>query len=238
MTLYAGALMAQQPSTFHGIKLLNNGNFGVNTAAPEAPLHVEGDALVTGIVKSKGTLGGRYGNAALIQGVGDNADARFVFQYLDGIPGQPPSIRLLNTVTNRFKTFIIAHPTDPARHLVHATLEGPEGGVYYRGSAQLVQGRTEILLPSYFETLTRREGRTVLLTNVDGFDPIAVIRQHGATVHDGRFVVASSNPSSTQAFDWEVKAVRADAPPLVVEPRRDAIAVDGFGPYTFVAGER
>jgi hypothetical protein len=232
------AVMAQQPAPFRGIKLLNNGNFGVNTSAPEAPLHVEGDALVSGAIKGKPGLGKFYGDAAILQGYAENSRPQFVLQYIDGTPGELPEIRIVNTTASRFKTFVIPHPADPQRYLVHATLEGPEGAVYYRGSTQLRRGSAEIVLPPWFEKLARAEGRTVLLTNVDGFDPIAVKRRDGATVRDGRFTVVSSNPDSEQAFDWEVKAVRADVAKLDVEPRRDTIAVSGFGPYTFVAGER
>jgi hypothetical protein len=238
MLVSAGTLVAQQPA-FLGIKILTNGYVGVGTATPQATLHVVGDTMVTGTIRGQNYLG-RYGNAAVIKGfsASGTTDTPFVIVYNDTTPNQPPTITFVNTATNIFKNFIIDHPLDPSRYLVHATLEGPEGAVYYRGSAHLDHGRAEIALPSYFEALTRRDGRTVQLTNIDGFDPIAVLRQDGASVRDGRFVVGSSNAESTQAFDWEVKAVRADGPPLVAEPRRDEIAVAGFGPYTFIAGRR
>ena len=35
------------------------------------------------------------------------------------------------------KTFIIQHPTNADKYLVHACLEGPEAGVYYRGTATI-----------------------------------------------------------------------------------------------------
>jgi hypothetical protein len=117
--------------------------------------------------------------------------------------------------------------------MVHATLEGPEGAVYYRGTGRLQDGRAEIELPEYFEEFTRKEERTVILTNVDGFDRLAVRTVEGEKIRDGRFVVVSENPGSTQEFDWEVKAVRADGPKLVVEPEKTSIRVGGFGPYRF-----
>jgi hypothetical protein len=48
-------------------------------------------------------------------------------------------------------------------------------------------------------------------------------------IKDGVFVVASENPESTQEFDWEVKAVRADIPRLNPEPEKQEIKVLGFG---------
>jgi hypothetical protein len=132
------------------------------------------------------------------------------------------------------KTFVIDHPNDSRRYLVHATLEGPEGAVFYRGSARLDHGRAEVALPSYFESLTLTSDRTVILTNIDGFDRLAVETQRDGKVANGRFVVISDNPNSAQAFDWEVKAVRKDVPRLVDAPLKTEISVAGFGPYTFI----
>jgi hypothetical protein len=115
------------------------------------------------------------------------------------------------------KKFVISHPTQPGKQLVHSAIEGPETAVYYRGEGQLANGRAEISLPEYFESLTNKEGRTVMLTNVDGFDRLSVQRQDGMQVKDGKFVVTAESPSSSQAFSWEVKATRADLPPLQVE---------------------
>jgi hypothetical protein len=115
------------------------------------------------------------------------------------------------------KKFVINHPTQPGKKLVHAAIEGPEAAVYYRGEGQLVGGRAEVRLPEYFEALTSTQGRTVMLTNVDGFDRLAVQRMQGMQVMDGRFIVISDNAASSQAFSWEVKAVRADVSPVQVE---------------------
>jgi hypothetical protein len=108
------------------------------------------------------------------------------------------------------KKFAIEHPTRQGMTLVHAAIEGPEAAVYYRGEGQLVSGRAVVQLPEYFEALTAQSGCTVMLTNVDGFDRLSVERQENMQVKDGRFVVISDFPASTQAFSWEVKAIRSD----------------------------
>ena len=115
-----------------------------------------------------------------------------------------------DVIASGAKKFAIAHPTNPGRTLSHAAIEGPEAAVYYRGESQLSDGRAIVELPAYFEALTRPDSRTVMLTNVDGFDRLAIERQGGCQIRDGRFTVISDNPQSTQAFNWEVKAVRAD----------------------------
>jgi hypothetical protein len=168
-------------------------------------------------------------DAAIIRGSGTAGPCDFAF---DGGDDDGP-IKILNLTTGTVKTFIIDHPADTERYLVHGTLEGPEGGVYYRGTAKLHAGEAVIELPKYFEALTQKGRRTIILTNVDGFDTLAIRSQEGEKVKDGRFVVVSSNPTSTQAFDWEVKAVRKDVPDLEVEPSRRDLAVERFGPYTY-----
>lgn len=62
------------------------------------------------------------------------------------------------------KNFVIEHPTDPKRFLVHACTEGPEARVEYEGIAVVQEGFGEVTLPAYFEAATIAEGRTVQLT--------------------------------------------------------------------------
>jgi hypothetical protein len=100
--------------------------------------------------------------------------------------------------------------TGHGKKVDHAALVGPEAALYFRGEGQLVDGKADIKLPEYFEQLAQKEGRTVLLTNIDGFDRIAVKTKAGAAIADGMFKVISANPHSTQKFFWEVKARRAD----------------------------
>ena len=88
------------------------------------------------------------------------------------------------------KNFQISHPSKPKMDLVHSVLEGPEIAVFYRGTSTLQNGKLTITLPDYFEALTRLEDRTVLLTNIDGFDAIAVKSIDGTQVKDGKFTVS------------------------------------------------
>ncbi len=121
----------------------------------------------------------------------------------------------LSASTVRVRT---AHPTAPDRELVHAALAGPEAAVYFRGEARLVGGEAIVALPSYFESLTRKDGRTVQLTPVGGWTPLYVVDG----VKDGRFTVRADGPRGDRRFYWEVRAVRADTGPLTTEPPRAA----------------
>lgn len=118
------------------------------------------------------------------------------------------------------KQFVIQHPLDPQNKcLVHSTLEGPELAVFYRGEAQLNQGEATIELPSYFEALTQKQHRTVLLTPIheQGSSATSLSASH---VKEGKFTVKTiGNCNPSQKFYWEVKAIRADMPELEVETK-------------------
>jgi hypothetical protein len=114
--------------------------------------------------------------------------------------------------------FMIDHPLDPEKKfLLHSALEGPETAVFYRGEGQLSKGKATIELPDYFESLTRKKNRTVLITpKLSGNAPVSVLA--ASEVKDGEFTVRmidENNPS--QKFYWEVIAERADLKPLEVE---------------------
>ncbi|MEU2613909.1 hypothetical protein ABZ570_20330 [Micromonospora sp. NPDC007271] len=125
-------------------------------------------------------------------------------------------------IKGKSKQFAIDHPLDAPdatqrRQLIHAALEGPENGVYYRGEGRLDGGVATVELPTYFEALTRPEGRTVQLTPLfEDDEPVAPLA--AGRVRDGAFRVRTLDGSpASYAFYWEVKAVRADLEQLAVE---------------------
>jgi hypothetical protein len=145
------------------------------------------------------------------------------------------SFRMYVEDTN-VKTFVIDHPTDNERHLIHACIEGPENAVFYRGAGELVNGKVTIKLPEYFEALCAEEGRSVQLTCIadsaeDEWCPVL----HATYPTNGEFHVGlgSGMVIPDQRFWWEVKAVRKDVEPLLVEPGVGDIEVLGDGPYTY-----
>ncbi|MCM2279644.1 MAG: hypothetical protein NDJ89_16340 [Oligoflexia bacterium] len=116
-------------------------------------------------------------------------------------------------VVSGAKMFDIQDPRyrDPKKRLVHAAIEGPEAAVFYRGSGKLIGGRARVLLPKYFEALTREKSGTVLLT-AKGKKPFPLSYDE----FDGKgFTVYGT--SAEGEFDWEVKATRSDIAPLEVE---------------------
>lgn len=133
-------------------------------------------------------------------------------------------------VNSGTKSFIVDHPMDPSRYLVHACLEGPTSDVYYHGRGKLRNGQAWIELPGYFEAFTREEGRTVQVTPMNSVpSPLCA-----SEPRNGRFRVFCSNGKRSNAsFSWEVKAIRKDTATMKVEPLKSEVEVRGFGPYKF-----
>lgn len=125
------------------------------------------------------------------------------------------------TITAGVKSFVIPHPLDPERDLVHSCIEGPEIAVYYRGESATSNGLATITLPDYFEALTRKQGRTVQLTELydDENDPMFGNFLAAGRINDGKFNVRTSSTVAVK-FYWEVKAIRSDQPTLETKKER------------------
>ena len=124
------------------------------------------------------------------------------------------------------KTFVVDHPLDPARYLVHACLEGPEAGVYYRGRGEIRAGEvsTRIELPLYTRTLAT--DFTVQITPI----------YSGASTGTGYATTEVEYCSFTVygppgRFYWHAYGCRTA---IDVEPLRAAVTVQGDGPYRWL----
>jgi len=127
------------------------------------------------------------------------------------------------------KTFIINHPYDSNRYLIHAAIEGPENAVYYRGVVDLIDGRAVVELPKYFEHLTHVENRTVQVSPLLEHADSSLFWVGATTPKNGYFTIKAS--SRTGRVSWEVKAERKDTVRNPTEPLKSDIVVNGFGPY-------
>ena len=123
------------------------------------------------------------------------------------------------------KTFIIPHPVNKDKYLVHVCLEGPEAGVYYRGKAVINDGDefVEITLPDYVDALA--DDFTINITPIyDG----KVKGVYSATeVVNGTFRIYGT-PGKVH---WTVWGKRHD---IEVEPDVITTTVQGAGPYKWI----
>jgi hypothetical protein len=132
------------------------------------------------------------------------------------------------------KNFTIQHPLDDSKWLLHACAEGPTADVFYRGEGQLVDGECIITLPEYFESITLKENRTVILTPICDEDNKYPANVAASRIKDGKFWVTLTGGYNVtnQKFYWRVDAVRKNAY-FNSEPFKDSVEIFGNGPYTY-----
>jgi hypothetical protein len=124
------------------------------------------------------------------------------------------------------KTFIIDHPDDPEKYLVHACLEGPDVGVYYRGTSQIVNNDSIVIdLPAYVKNLAT--DFTVHLTPIYDDTNVNLTTLVSSKVENNRFTVYGDNCE----FCWVVHGKRGD---IEVEPLKKDVIVKGNGPYKWI----
>jgi hypothetical protein len=121
------------------------------------------------------------------------------------------------------KTFIIDHPLKPEKYLVHACLEGPEAGVYYRGKAEITNDEfATIQLPDYVKSLA--SNFTVQITSIYSTERKEPNILEVTEVKNNEFKVFGKNG----AFYWTVYGLRNY---ILIEPDKTSITVNGDGPY-------
>ena len=157
-------------------------------------------------------------------------------------------LRSTNTTAAGTKTFVIDHPDDAKKYLVHSCLEGPETGVFYRGIGQIVDGHSCVVsLPPYVDSLATHF--TVQLTPSTFEKGGAKSEATGseATGSEANEIVDRTNPklrcspvknnqftvygSRNCQFFWSVYGRRGE---VEVEPLKSETEVQGVGPYKYV----
>lgn len=106
------------------------------------------------------------------------------------------------------KAFAQPHPLDATKEIQYISLEGPEHGVYFRGSAKLSRGEARIPVPESFALVAREAGLTVNLTPL-GPNRGLWVAEKGL----GQIVVRENEGGSGEvAFDYLVFGVRSALP--------------------------
>ena len=117
------------------------------------------------------------------------------------------------------KLFDIKHPLKENYRLAHASLEGPEIGVYYRGR---LKNSNIIELPSYWKELVREDSITVQL------QPIGDRHFHlNITEFDNeKIIIAEADDKPIDCF-YHIYGERKDVERLTVEYESDTILEQG-----------
>ena len=122
------------------------------------------------------------------------------------------------------KSFVIDHPIDTSKYLVHGCLEGPEAGVYYRGKGEIANHESiEIELPAYVNKMAKN--LSIQISAI--YDGGELKTYNVSTVHDNKFTVYGPNGK----FYWIVHGTRAE---FDVEPSKHNTIVKGSGPYKWI----
>jgi hypothetical protein len=117
-------------------------------------------------------------------------------------PGNFPELYINGVIQASVKMFKIPHPTKPNKWLVHGCLEGPENGIYLRGST-FFKNKLIVYLPDYFINLNAQENYTVLIS-YDSFWPVKFRK------HSDKIEFICFNPFKNIQLDYIVFATRAN----------------------------
>ena len=115
------------------------------------------------------------------------------------------------------KLFDIKHPSKTNHRLAHASLEGPEIGVYYRGR---LKGSNKITLPEYWKDLVHKDSITVDITPI-GHDQNIFVKEF-----DNEKIIIEVNSLHIDCF-YHVYGERKDVDKLKVEYKGDTILEQG-----------
>jgi len=123
-----------------------------------------------------------------------------------------PALTITGHMEADTKSFNIPHPIDPKRRLVYGALEGPEYGVYNRGTVTLdtVPERIRISLPDYWPKLCG-DDYTISITPYGPYNIWVDIKK------DDGFTLECDAEEDVK-FDWIVTGGRKDAIIPEVEP--------------------
>ena len=127
------------------------------------------------------------------------------------------------------KTFVIEHPLNINKYLVHACLEGPEAGVYYRGTAIINSDfkSVDIYLADYVDYLAKEF--TIYVSPIVN-DPNNIPVLGTSPVIKGKFTVYSNIVPCE--FNYIVFGKRQN---IEVEPLKALTHVKGDGPYKYTS---
>lgn len=178
---------------------------------------------------------GQVSNSVVINASGDPINGGDCGLYIAPIRSDIPVVGATGTLVydngskeiyyDTAKTFVIDHPVDTKKYLVHACLEGPEAGVYYRGRGEIELSACEIVLPDYVGKFA--VDLSVHVTPVYKFGCSNIRNLICSEVEDGKFAV-HGEPGP---FNWLVMGSRGN---FEVEPVKVEVSVKGEGPYKYL----
>ena len=168
-----------------------------------------GDKVLTGVVAESGAEA-RNGRESVSGQTVDNGNKVINGNLLVEGSLVCNNVSLRGTINvQAWKEFDIPHPTKNNHRLVHACIEGPEIGVYYRGK---LRDNNVILLPEYWRVLVDPETITVNLTPHECYQELFV-----KSIEWGTRINIQNNSGGLINCSYVVYGKRKDVPDLEVE---------------------
>ena len=171
------------------------GNFAIGATSASSKLAVNGGVAVGGSYTGVSAPS----NGMVIQGnvgIGTSSVSGYYALQVNG------------SIQGSYKSFVIDHPTKEKKQLVHASLEGPEIGVYFRGK----NTTDTITMPDYWDGLVDLDSMTVELTAIGGNQSLFV-----ASMESNGDVVVGSNTDEPLNYYYVIYGERKDIDKLAIE---------------------
>ena len=213
------------------ISLSSSGQYqtavAMNTSLYAGCLYTTNTTMLLGLQGITGGTGGSHNVKEM-----PTSNTHQVFYITTGQENNKGYLVYNNTTDTGDKTFVIDHPCDKNKYLVHACLEGPEAGVYYRGEGKITNNKNTIIkLPYYVDKLASQ--LTVNLTPIYDSDTmdngleLETIILKSSRVKNNAFTVYGP----TCEFFWTVYGKRNE---INVEPLKRLTDIKGTGPYKWI----
>lgn len=173
-----------------------------------ADITVDAQGRITAAANGSGGGGGGGGAVSAVANGADNRIA--TFSSSDALNGEAnltfdgSTLTLTGHLAATTKSFLIDHPSKKGMKLQYASLEGPENGVYVRGTS----GSNIITLPDYWADLVDQSTVTVSLTPIGYYQALYVEEKGKNYIKVG---------GSKGSYDYVVYGERKDVEKLKVE---------------------
>jgi hypothetical protein len=208
------------------LSITNTGNVGIGTTSPSQKLHVEGNLELTSSFEIGSNSGSYWQRIRTEDAVASTTNA-FNFETRNGsgsfikhmvirndgnvgigVTNPSYALQVGGSIVGTSKSFLIKHPTKEGKKLLHACIEGPENGVYYRGKST----SNIIEMPDYWIGLVHIDSMTVDITAIGPNQDIYV-----DSISDDGDVTIGSNTEFPLNYFYAIYGERKDIGKLEIE---------------------